>query len=389
MIMKKTIGLLTLPVAMIVGFAGANAAGVTDKEIKLGVHSDLSGPASVWGVPSVNAMRMRFDAVNAAGGIHGRKIKLIAEDSQYQVPRAVQAANKLINKDKIFAMVAGMGTPMNNAIMGRQFKANVPNLFPFSSGRQMTEPHHRLKFAATSTYYDHIRAGMAYFGKENGIKKFCAIYQETDFGKEILFGAEDQAKAMGLKLAATSAHQPTASDFTAAIAKFKEAGCEGIAMGTIIKDTILPYATAKKMGFNATFFSSGAGAASFVAAAKGGVTNGLYALGSVIPVYPDDPSPAVRKWMEDYKAKFGKYPGVPAQLGQISADLTVMALDRAGRDLTVDGLVKALESINDYRDLFGGPVQSFSASNHRGTKAAILFQVNNGRWDKLTDALKY
>lgn len=160
-------------------------------------------------------------------------------------------------------------------------------------------------------------------------------------------------------------------------------------MGTIIKDTILPFATARKMGFDAIFFSSGAGVASFVAGAKGGITEGLYGLGSVPPVYPDDSRAIVRKWLEDYKAKYGKYPGSPAQLGYIGADLTVMGLDRAGRNLTVEGLVKALESIKGYKDIFGGPVQNFSADNHRGTTASILYQVKKGRWVKQTGPLAY
>jgi branched-chain amino acid transport system substrate-binding protein len=386
---RKSLGLLALSVTMLAGATAVQGAGVTDKEIVIGVHSDLSGPASVWGVPSRNAMQMRFDEVNAAGGIHGRKLRLVVEDSQYQVPRAVQAANKLINRDKVFAILGGMGTPMNNAILPRMIKANIPNLFPFSAARQMTEPHHALKFAHISTYYDHIRAGMAHLAKTAGVKTFCVIYQDSDFGKEILFGAQDQAKKMGLELAARSAHKPTASDFVAAVAKFKKAKCEAIAMGTIIKDTILPFATARKMGFDAIFFSSGAGVASFVAGAKGGITEGLYGLGSVPPVYPDDSRAIVRKWLEDYKAKYGKYPGSPAQLGYIGADLTVMGLDRAGRNLTVEGLVKALESIKGYKDIFGGPVQNFSADNHRGTTASVLYQVKKGRWVKQTGPLAY
>ena len=80
--------------------------GVSDTEVVLGAHSPLQGTVAVWGVPSTQAIRLVFDQINAEGGIHGRTIKYIVEDSQYQVPRAVQAGNKLINRDKIFAMVA-------------------------------------------------------------------------------------------------------------------------------------------------------------------------------------------------------------------------------------------------------------------------------------------
>ena len=89
--------------------------GVSKTEIVLGMHTDLSGPAATYGVSSSNAVKMRFDEANATGGIHGRKIRLVVEDTQYQVPRAVQAGTKLINRDRIFAMVAGLGTPNGSA----------------------------------------------------------------------------------------------------------------------------------------------------------------------------------------------------------------------------------------------------------------------------------
>src|SRR5690554_5766730 len=108
-------GLLSLP-------AAAQTRGVTKTEIIFGSHTDLSGPTATYGVSSSNGARMRFDEVNAAGGVHGRKIRLILEDAQYQVPKAVQACNKLINRDKVFAFIVSIGTPMNNACFPSQMQ---------------------------------------------------------------------------------------------------------------------------------------------------------------------------------------------------------------------------------------------------------------------------
>src|SRR5580704_613259 len=170
--------------------AAQEVRGVSKTEIVLGMHTDLSGPAATYGVSSSNAVKMRFDEANASGGIHGRKIKLIAEDTQYQVPRAVQAGTKLINRDHIFAMVAALGTPMNNALFKDQFKAGVPNLFPLSAARSMYSPFHRLKFYGAASYVDQVRAGINYFVTQKGKKAICAMYQDTDFGKEVLDGAQ-------------------------------------------------------------------------------------------------------------------------------------------------------------------------------------------------------
>ena len=113
----------------------ATVRGVSDTEITIGTYTDLSGVTVSWGVNNSNAYRMAFDEINAKGGINGRKIRYIVEDNQYQVPRSIQAANKLINRDNVFMMIANGGTPMNNAVLPDQLEKNVPNIFPLTSAR--------------------------------------------------------------------------------------------------------------------------------------------------------------------------------------------------------------------------------------------------------------
>ncbi|SEP50342.1 substrate-binding protein, partial [Rhodospirillales bacterium URHD0017] len=168
------------------GAASAQTRGVTATEVLFGMPTDLSGPAATYGVSSSNGVKMRFDEINEAGGINGRKLKVIVEDQAYQVPKAVQACNKLINRDKVFAFVGPLGTPMNNACFKDQFAAGVPNLFPLSAARAMYEPYERVKFYGAASYVDQIRAGINYFVKNKGVKNVCVMYQDTDFGKEIL-----------------------------------------------------------------------------------------------------------------------------------------------------------------------------------------------------------
>src|SRR5262245_18746478 len=105
-------GLLVGAVALMGAAAAQNTRGVSKTEIVLGIHTDLSGPDATYGVSASNAVKMRFDELNDKGGVHGRKIRLIVEDTQYQAPRVVQARAKLIHRYHIFAMVAGLGTPM-------------------------------------------------------------------------------------------------------------------------------------------------------------------------------------------------------------------------------------------------------------------------------------
>jgi branched-chain amino acid transport system substrate-binding protein len=387
---RLAIGLVVMMVVAVVGVAMAQTRGVSATEIILGMHTDLSGPAATYGVSSSNAVKMRFDEANEKGGVQGRKIKLIVEDTQYQVPRAVQAGAKLINRDNIFAMVAPLGTPMNNALFKDQFEANVPNLFPLSAARSMYEPFNKLKFYGAASYVDQVRAGINYFVTKKGKKAVCAMYQDTDFGKEVMDGIQMQVEKMKIKLAETTTHKPTDQDFTAQITRLKAAGCDLVVLGTIVRDSIVPYATARKIGWtDVDFLGSAATYDLFVAAAQGGVTEGLYAMGLTDMPYRDTLSPMAQAWFDRYKDKYKAEPNIGAVYGHVAADLTVTGLDKAGKDLTLDSFVKGLESIRGYRDIFNGPEANFGPDKHQGANSSFLAVVKGGRWVRVTEPLSH
>jgi len=369
---------------------GSAVRGVSDTEIIIGSQNDLSGPAALLGKALVNAARLRFDQVNESGGINGRKIRFVVEDAQYQLPKAIQATNKLINRDNIFLMFLSMGTPMNNAIMQTLFDASIPNIFPISGGRQMVEPFRPLMFTARGIYYDEIRAGVRYFVEERGAKNICAIYQDTDYGIEIFEAARDQTTSMGMELTEVSSHRPTDTDFTAAILKLKNAGCDTIMMGTIYKDTILIFDAARKMGWDdVSFVGQNAAVSGAVATADNGVAEGYFAFVHIAPAYEgDDMTPEAAKFFSDYKERFGEAPDYPAIEGYRGADALVVALEKAGRDLTPASLVAAFESMSEYNDIFGYRL-TFSPTDHKGVDKSTLVTVKDGRWVKLAESISY
>lgn len=386
---KTKIG-TAIAVAVLAAAATAQAQqrGVTATEVTFGMPTDLSGPAATYGVSSSNGVKMRFDEVNAQGGIAGRKLKVIVEDQAYQVPKAVQACNKLINRDKVFAFVGPLGTPMNNACFKDQFAAGVPNLFPLSAARSMFEPFERLKFYGAASYVDQIRAGINYFVKNKGVKTVCVMYQDTDFGKEILEGAKEQTEKLGIKIAETTAHKPTDQDFTAPITKLREAKCQLVAMGTIVRDTIVPYTTARKAGWNDVIFLGAASSYdSFVGAAQG--MDGFYAMGLTEMPYADSPVPTVKKFVEDYKKKFNVDPNIGAVYGYVGADLAVQGLKNAGKNLTTDSFVAGMEKIKDYHDVFNGPPVTFGPKIRQGANSSFLAEVKGGKWTRVTQPLGF
>jgi branched-chain amino acid transport system substrate-binding protein len=208
--------------SLLVLSSGARAQlvrGVTNTEIVIGSITDLSGPGVLQGINNSDAIRMVFDDANARGGVHGRTIKFIVEDSQSSVPRAVQAMNKLLNNDDVFITLADGGTPLNNANMPAQFAKNVPNVFPLTAARSMYEPYHRLKFAQFASYYDMTRAAIKYFADKRGRRAVCGMLQDTAFGKEVAEAMAAQTEAMSITVMATTWHKVNDLDFNAYVAK--------------------------------------------------------------------------------------------------------------------------------------------------------------------------
>src|SRR5437868_14431291 len=107
--------------------------GVSAAEIVIGTHQDLSGPIKVWGVPVSNGMKMAVEEINAAGGIQGRKLRMILEDNGYDPKRAVLASQKMVERDKIFALIDPMGSPTVLAAQDVLFDAGVLQLFPLTA----------------------------------------------------------------------------------------------------------------------------------------------------------------------------------------------------------------------------------------------------------------
>jgi branched-chain amino acid transport system substrate-binding protein len=374
-ILAATALVLALPAA-----AGEPVRGVTDAEIIIGTYTDLSGVTAMWGVNNSNSWRMVFDQVNAAGGINGRKIKYIIEDNQYQVPRSVQAANKLINRDGVFIMVANGGTPMNNAVMPDQLAKGVANVFPLTSARSMYEPLHHLKFGLGSSYYDQIRAGLKFFVEKRGKKQVCSMAQDTDFGRDITDGVKDQLKAENLVLAGETLHKPTDTDFSASVARMRDAHCDLIVLGSIVRDAVQIISAVRKTGWNVDMMGQAASYDDVVATVPGGTTEGFYSMTPMLFATEGETSPDVKAFVATYHKEYGKDPNFAAQIGFTGAQVVVQALKNAGKDLTPDSFVASMESIKNYRDVFGSPTISFSPTKHQGSNESFLCVIKDGHW---------
>lgn len=368
--------------------AHAQSQGVSKTEITLGSIQDLSGPLAGYGKPLRMGMLLRAEEVNEQGGVNGRKLKLIFEDSAYDPRKAALAAQKLVNQDKVFAVLGQVGTAQNMASMPIQFEKNVINFLPLTAAREMYEPFHRLKYSFAATYFDQMRAAAPKLAKEKGAKKVCTLYQDDEFGLEVMRGAEAGLKAAGMELAERTTYKRGATDFSSQVARMKAAGCDMIVLGTVIRETIGTIGEARKTGYNPTFLGSSAAYTDLIHKLGGKLADGLYATMTVQNPYLDDASQPIRFWATKYKTKYNEDPGVFSAYGYSVVDIFIRAAAKAGPNLTTDAFIKAMDTMTVPPDIFGSAEMTFTATKRLGSNASRLSQLQDGRWKVVSDYFK-
>lgn len=362
-------------------FAAAGQ-GVSKTEIVLGSLQDLSGPLAVLGKPIRDGMRMRADEVNAAGGIHGRKIKLIVEDSGYDPKKAVLAAQKLLTSDKIFTMIGSLGTAVSLPTIPLCLDKNVPHLFPVTSAVGNYEPFHRLKFGAFAPYPDTVKAGLKELIRLKGYKRVGILYQDDEFGLDVLHGTEAALKDANMTLVEKTSYKRGATDFGSQLQKLRAANPDVIVLGTVVRETIGAMATGRQLGFTGDFFGSSAAYMPAVAKAGGKAVEGLYAVSETPTPYRDDPknSKLLNEWMDSYKSRYKEDPDLWGVAGWAVIDIFAKAAEKAGPNLTTESFVASLETLTYPRTFLGTADYAWTPKTRLGNTKSRIHQIQSGRW---------
>jgi ABC-type branched-subunit amino acid transport system substrate-binding protein len=368
--------------------------GITADEIVLGSHQDLSGPIKGWGVAVANGMKLAVEEVNAAGGIHGRKLRLIVEDSGYDPKRSVLATQKLIERDKIFVNIGSMGSPTVIAAQDITLDAGVPQLFPLTAAEftykfDPAKPQERLKFSNLLPYVESTQLATQWLIKEKAVKKPCVISQDDEYGKNVHDGFQLAVKAMNITPATVTTYKRGTQDFAAPVAKMKSDGCDLVVIGAIIREPIAMMGEAKKLGWETMWL--GATPVNVVEVPLLGkeVVEGLYAAGGFEIPYEDTAKGKVKDWLAAYRKMHNTAANSQAIIGYNAIMTFAHYAKLAGKDLTGQKLLDALESGDVFQDIFASPPTKFSKTNHLASTVTSVQQVKGGRWVVVKDALSF
>ncbi|HET7765365.1 MAG TPA: ABC transporter substrate-binding protein [Burkholderiales bacterium] len=366
--MRTLLGILLLLFAASVSAA---APGVTARSILLGQSAAFSGPAAQLGLHLNIGTKAYFDHVNAQGGVYGRKIELKTLDDRYEANLCAENTKKLIQEDKVFALVAYVGTPTTVAAMPIFTQAQVPLIGPFTGAEALRNPVNRYIFNVRASYYDETEQIVEQL-VSTGNHKIAVFYQDDAYGQAGLKGVQIAMDKRNMKIAALGKVERNTVKVQDAVNTINAAHPDGVIMisaYTSIAEFVreMKAAGSTTQFHNVSFVGSTALADALKAEGYG------VAISQVVP-FPWSPSVPIVKEYQEVMAKQGQKDFDFTSLeGYIVGKVVVEGLRRAGKDLTREKLVTALESMSNV-DL-GDFVVSFSPGSHSGSKFVDLTMI--------------
>jgi branched-chain amino acid transport system substrate-binding protein len=359
--------------------------GVSDTEIVLGCSNSFSGPLAFTGEQATKfGVDLYFKVVNERGGIHGRRVRTVYYDDGYRPQDAVANTRKLVEQDGIFAVIAPQGTPPVVATMDYLEQARVPLLFPFQ-GSPVTRGK-KYVFSGMTLYDRQARMMIDYLVGQRKLKTFGVLYQDDEYGKAFLSSFEKDLGRHGLKLAAAESVKRGVTDVSAQIAKLQAARPQATFLVLTPSAGAQALRERQKIGWTDTVMvSSGPLTDERYLALAGDAAEGVEGL-SLWPDPVTSDLPGVKAYRAAMQRHFPKNePNRYSISGYFAAMLFTEGARRAGKGLTRESLIAALESLEAWDSGILPPLTI--GPDHETQRQGFWVRVEKGRFKQLTDWL--
>jgi len=374
--------LLTTPVL------AQQVRGVTDTEILIGQTGPQTGPAALWGAVA-RGSGLFFKGLNDEGGIHGRKIKYFLRDDGYQPAKTKAIGTEFVEQIGIFGVVGCVGVGPGMSVRDYYTENKVLMVsFGCSGVTNWIQPFNRYIFPVYQLYVDEAKALTRYFYENMKLTKVAVFYQNDDYGKQGLEGVERYEKEKGLKVVAAVSAEVTDRDLSSHALKLKNSGAEAVVLWAMPTHGALLLAECAKIGYKPQWGTSSTLSDGPLMMQ---ITKGLWA--GMINSFPIEPPDSNNPLMVKYRAWHQKYEpnerwGTFYYSGCLYAEPLAEGLRRAGRNLTPETFIKAMETIRDWRGAIGAPI-TFTPTDHQGTRDTRFAQVQpDGSMKILTDWIR-
>lgn len=360
----------------------ASEIGISDDKILIGSSLNLSASGAERAAEIKRASDLVFSKINSNGGIHGRRIEVLALDDGYSPPRTFQNTKKLIEEYKVFALFQFFGTPNIKTAIPITTAAHVPFLFPTGGSQDLFRPTRKNVFTIRLSYIEEAEPIVDYLVTKKGIKNIAIAYQDDAAGHETKDGTMRRLAKYNLKPKALGSFRTNVESVKKAYDEIARAKPEAVILGMIFKPAAefakLAVADKNKWTFAGPTTLATKGYLKEAGTAADGtiVSASLPYLGRQLDV--------IERFKSDLRAS--QITEEANAEGYLNALVLVEALKRAGRDLTRDKLIQALESMKEF-DL-GGVKITFSPDKHFGVNSTFLSEVRNGEFHPIEDPPK-
>jgi branched-chain amino acid transport system substrate-binding protein len=342
--------------------------GVTPTTIVIGESAAFSGPAQALGNDMRAGALAYFQAVNAAGGVNGRKIELRSLDDGYEPDRAAANTKKLI-EDGVFLLFGYVGTPTSNASKPIFTAARVPFVGAFTGAESLRNPVNRYIFNVRASYFDETDKIVGQLGGQT-LDRIAVFYQNDDYGKAGLLGVERAMQRRDLKIVATGTVERNTVDVAAAVAAIGKADPQGVVMISAYKSCAAFIKAMRAAGYNPQFMNVSFVGSKALASEAGPAGRGV-GITQVVPFPWNIATPIVKEYQQLYSASTKKDDYSFTSLeGFLSAKVLVEGLRRTGSDLTREKFITAMESMRDVD--VGGFLVTFTPTSHSGSRFVEL-----------------
>jgi branched-chain amino acid transport system substrate-binding protein len=371
----SVLGVSLLLFFMVTGNGVRAEVGVTDSSVLVGCSNSFSGPLVYPGTQLVNnGLEAYFGYVNAMGGVNGRKILSQYYDDGYKPQNAVANTKRLVEQDKVFAIVSSQGTGAVMATVKYLTQNKVPLIFPFQ-GVPITGQ--KYIFTSFTPYPNQSELVITWLVKVKGFKRIGILYQDDSYGYTFRDPGQNALKRLGLKWAAEESYKRGATDLSAQVAKLSQADLDACLLVATPPPGAAFLKEAHNQGWTKTkIISSGPLTDEKYINLSGGVGEGVWGLSLwPDPVHSNDPAMVeYREIVEKYGKDRDKTPNRYSLFGYFYAKLAVEGLKRAGKNLTRESYIAALEGIKGWENGIIPPV-SFSATDHLAQDSGFMVEV--------------
>lgn len=375
----------TSTVQTVAPVANGNKTGVTDTEILFGNWSPQSGGAAGYGIVA-RVVDAYFKKINEEGGIYGRKLRLVFEDDAYQAAKTTAVVKKMVEQDKVFAFVGGIGTANNLAVRDYLNENGVPNIcFSTGSGALVQMPSAKLHFGLLTNYTFEGQVLAKYAADTLKASKVAVVYQNDGFGKEAYASFVKTAKEKNVQVVAEVSYETGATDLSSQALKLSQSGAEVVFVNAVPGPGAAVVKEMSKLGFKPKVLTTFVLNDPSFLSAVGTAAEGIYTT-SFTPL-PDSNDSKVIKFREFMKKYLpNEQVGSFAMWGYLGGEILTEALKRAGKDLSRETLVAGMESIQNWKESIAANI-NYGPTNRAPQNLIYIIQFKEGKFNQVTDPI--